>query len=355
MRKTRSSSGRGGFTLVELVVGIAMFALLALALQSTILLATRAIPNSKGLNASTLAGASAIDRMNAEVCHALTVTELTPTAVTFTVADRNSDGADETIRYAWSGVSGASLTRQYNGGTAVSVLDDVRSFSLSYDKRSVKQPTTYTEQPEQLLFSGSGLLGSSYVITSSSWVGEGFTVNWPSNAVRWRVTRVRFEATKDSGSTGICRVQVRTTDSSGLPTTKVIDQATLLESSLNSSYAWQEFAFSRPAILTPTDNGCIVFRWASDSQACDILQQSLSLTTLAGARLVQTTNGGSSWSGNVLAIVPMVVYGAYSTKDADAYQYFLTNVRATLRAGADGGATMTAGTRVLAEPQVTGP
>ncbi|MBP90055.1 MAG: hypothetical protein CMJ64_25665 [Planctomycetaceae bacterium] len=50
----------------------------------------------------------------------------------FTVPDRDADGDVETIRYSWSGTAAASLMREYNGGTAVGVVDDIHAFSLAY-------------------------------------------------------------------------------------------------------------------------------------------------------------------------------------------------------------------------------
>jgi hypothetical protein len=71
--------------------------------------------------------------MAAEVQYALTVTEYTATAITVTVPDRTDANTNpETIRYAWSGVAGAPVTRSYNGGAAVSVVPSVQSFTLEY-------------------------------------------------------------------------------------------------------------------------------------------------------------------------------------------------------------------------------
>jgi hypothetical protein len=56
---------------------------------------------------------------------------------------------------------GDPLTRSYNGGTAVPVLDDCREFALAYDKRSQKDPASYTESAESVLYSfNAGLIAS---------------------------------------------------------------------------------------------------------------------------------------------------------------------------------------------------
>ena len=60
---------------------------------------------------------------------------LTPGEVVCTVPDRTGDNAPETIRYAWSGTVGTSLTRQRNGGTAEPIATNVQSFTLTYLRR----------------------------------------------------------------------------------------------------------------------------------------------------------------------------------------------------------------------------
>ena len=114
----RRDHSKRAFTLVELMVGLAMFSILALALQSAVLLASKAIPDAKSANANQLAASRVADQLTGELNFALTVSELTATAVTFTVADRNNDGVDETIRYAWSGVAGTSGQERWCGFTS---------------------------------------------------------------------------------------------------------------------------------------------------------------------------------------------------------------------------------------------
>src|SRR5690606_14293632 len=58
-------------------------------------------------------------------------------AIGFTVPDGNGNGSDDTIAYAWSGVAGAALTRQYNGGTAVTILDNVQSLQFTFAEVTV--------------------------------------------------------------------------------------------------------------------------------------------------------------------------------------------------------------------------
>ena len=59
-------------------------------------------------------------------------TERTSKAATFTVPDRDGDGKQEKLRYAWSGTSGDPLTLSYNGSAPLVITNDVRSLTLNY-------------------------------------------------------------------------------------------------------------------------------------------------------------------------------------------------------------------------------
>jgi hypothetical protein len=344
-------------TLVEVVVALAMFSLIALALESALMLATKAVPDAQSANASYVAGAKVNDQIASELFYAQSVTELTSRSITFTVADRDNDSVPETIRYAWSGTSGDPLTRQYNSNAAVNVLDNVQEFTLAYDKRAVKSPTTYTEGPEQQVYSsGKGLLGGGSIVDSANFVGEAIPApSWSSDVVLWRVTRVRIVAQQSGTSGDVFRVQVRPQNGGGLPGSVVADQVAVAESSLPLFYSTFDIVFSGAPSLSPGDAVCVIFRYARGTTPLDVWCNNLSLALFSGTQLVSTSNGGASWSGNTLRAVAMTVWAAGSTKDADSYKYYLTDVRTLIRSGNDVAARVNGTLRVPCEPQVSGP
>src|SRR5689334_2025015 len=117
---------RRGFSLMELVLTTAVISIVIVALGSAIVLTSRAMPSSAASGGEAeYKRATALEQMCAELRCATAFSEVTPTAVTFSVPDRDKDGKAEDIRYAWSGTPGGALTRQYNGGTTVSVADDL--------------------------------------------------------------------------------------------------------------------------------------------------------------------------------------------------------------------------------------
>jgi hypothetical protein len=129
----RKTTRRSGFTLIELVASLAGAAALVAAMGATMGIALRASDPAQTPAAGIVETSQSLADLATEVQYALTLTEATATAITVTVPDRNdADANAETIRYAWSGVAGAPVTRQYNGGTAVSVAPNVGSFAIDY-------------------------------------------------------------------------------------------------------------------------------------------------------------------------------------------------------------------------------
>ncbi|MBC8108134.1 MAG: type II secretion system protein [Anaerolineae bacterium] len=341
------------YTLAELMVGIAMFSIVALALQSAVLLASKAIPDAKGVNVNQLAASRTAERITSELSFALTFTELTANAITFTVADRDNDGVDETIRYAWSAVAGQPVTRQYNSGAAASVLDDAREFAVAYDKRAELQATTYTESAEGLLYSYTGaLLSGAFNVDKDEWCGQYFMPTLPNGTSSWRVKRIQFVARE--GESGNMRVQLRTAAANGTPTNVVVDQQRVYGAPYSSGWGWQEASLANAGGLSPAAGACVVFRGESDTEV-DVQYQNLTLALLGGPKYFQTINTGTSFSLNALRALQLRVYGTTTTQDPDLYKYYLASVRLTLRCGPHTAARVHAGARVLSAPEVAGP
>ena len=130
MRCSRDTIARGGYTLLELVVASAGATFLIVGLASSVYIASQAVDPSSSPGNATIQGDSALSDLMADLRLATSFSETTPTAITFSVPDRDNDTNPETIRYAWSGTPGDPLTRQYNGGAAAVVVENVHDFSL---------------------------------------------------------------------------------------------------------------------------------------------------------------------------------------------------------------------------------
>ncbi len=135
---------RPAYTLVELVVAVAVTGILLAGMGSAIFVASRA-SDSGTVPSNTVEGSRAVAEIAAELREATSFSERTATSVAFTVADRNSDAAPETIRYGWSGTPGDPLTRQYNAGTVVEILEEVYEFQLGYPLMTITEEGPPTE------------------------------------------------------------------------------------------------------------------------------------------------------------------------------------------------------------------
>ena len=130
--RSRPVIHRSSFTLVELLVSLAISTVVLGGLSAAILIAMNAVDDGGGPLFKTRDAVEAVDQIAGDLTCALAVTERTSKTLALTAPDRTGDGLPENIRYAWSGVAGDPLTRQYNGSDALSLAEDVRHFEMSY-------------------------------------------------------------------------------------------------------------------------------------------------------------------------------------------------------------------------------
>jgi hypothetical protein len=330
-----------------------VLAILMVAVEASLIASTKAIPDPKSITSAVSNGAAGVNRLTSELACALSVTEMSANAITFTVADRNGDGAPETIRYAWSGVAGEPLTRQYNGGSTGTILPAIQSLQLQYDKTSQSYYTT-SEGSEVLVFSyTNGLLAQDVSVTSSNYVGEYFVPSLPNNTVSWRISRVKISARSGGAAKGMCSLQLRTATPAGTPTNRVLDQVAIDESTLGTSYAWLQLPFSAHWGLNPNSGYCLVLNWISDAEALQVQKNTLSL--LSSYNFCKASSTGGSWNVSTLDSLLMYVYGVPTFQNAASYKYFLPNVRISLSTTSNARSIVATTVKLLNAPQVTGP
>jgi hypothetical protein len=346
------------FTLVEIVLSLSIATILLLAMQSSIMVASRAIPDGRSVASRIVAGAPPLAALSSDLFGTTSVTEMSATAITFTVPDRSGDGNPETIRYAWSGKAGDPLTRQYNGGAVANVIPALQSFALAYDKRQVQAPTTYTTSAETILSSYTGG-SSSYSDQSSAWPAQYITPSFPVTPTTWSVTRVTVQAKLGSSTAGQAFVQIRPVDAGGLPTSTILDQQTLLGTALTSAYGWQQFTFNSATGLSPSQSIALVIQWGADTTACNVAYSNGGLLGgllggLFGGGNMEQSNG-SSWSGMSGCNLNHYVYGTYTTPNPPGYNYFLKDVRCNIQLTSEASTQLNTTIRIVNEPQVNGP
>jgi len=308
--------GRGGFTLVEMVVSMVILAILIGVLGSVATLTARAT-NERGLPTTQLAeGAEVIDRMSGELRTALSFGERTSRAVTFTVPDRDGDGAPETLRYAWSGTPGDPLTRSVNGAVPAVVAGRVYNLDLAYTVRTVgpPPPPPTTETPEMLLASNDDLPGvgtmATFALSSSSWSSQYFKPALPSDAQSWKVTRVQVMLRRDTNSTGTMSLRMQYADAAKRPAKGVIQEATFAAGSMSTVFTWNEASFSSVGGLDPAAGLCLVVGMTSQGGKPPQQQYETAVPPQVDRWAASSTDGGTTWAAPVdSSVIRFYVYG----------------------------------------------
>ncbi|MCA9289887.1 MAG: prepilin-type N-terminal cleavage/methylation domain-containing protein [Phycisphaerales bacterium] len=141
MRTTpsRTRTARRGLSLIEVVSALVITSILMLAMGSTIAIATSAIPAGRSTAETTIRQRDVMERMIADLRLANSLLNLDRGAdITFTVPDRNGDGQDETIRYAWTSdpdtctaTAGDPIIYQYNGGTPITIARSAQGLGIT--------------------------------------------------------------------------------------------------------------------------------------------------------------------------------------------------------------------------------
>lgn len=343
---------RRGFSLIELVAAMGITTILLAAIASTAFIATRAIPQTNDAMSSSTTAARVVDQMAGELESALLVLQQTPTSITFTVPPRNGDAAPEKICYSWAGPSGAPLTRQYNGGPAVALIDTVDQFSLTpiVATSTETYPGVAAEDTtDSLLIDNSSTSGGAtgnLNVNSSNWQGQLFASSaWPSGVVGWRPTRIQYMG-KQSGLVATTNILMALPLGNLSPGSFYGEQYTTTGTGLLSSYGWQQYSFSTIDRLAPATGICFVLQWAAGTPNSVIAQSN----TLPG--LLQTTNGGSTW--NYISNKGLVsqLYGKLTRSSTTQYatSKYLTALTVTLRAGPSTNPGVTTTAQLLNSP-----
>jgi prepilin-type N-terminal cleavage/methylation domain-containing protein len=339
-----------GFTLVELVVSLAIMSILLTAIGSAIVLAGAAIPWDDDPGRPADAALEVAHDMTAELHFALSFAERTKWVVDFTVPSRDADAVPETIRYQWSGTPGDPLTRRYNGGPAVTVIDSVHDFTLVYEKTDfTKTLPIEVESLELELFSydSSSDLGAAHVHLDSWW-SQYFKPVLPAGTIRWAITRVKFMAMQDDDFLTTV-VELRNTGPSFRPGSVLYSGKDLLPSDLTAAFQWHELFLSE-RYLSPDEGISLVFKNESGRSAQ--LQYQVAFVTQPGLGLVM---GNPAW-GPIRTDQSLLfyVYGTYTTlgTDDDTSTY-LTGVEIEIQTSPEESSEFETAVALLHRPELT--
>lgn len=294
-----------GFTLVEVLLAVALTGVLGAALASALMVAARAAPGPNAPLARVDGASAALDELTRDLSEAIGVEGGTARAMAFTVPDRDGDAAAERLVYSWDGKAGSPLVRTLNDRPE-ELVASVEQFSLSYETIQAMGPAPVagSEQSLASFDSGPSTLTS---LTSSNSAGQFFRPTLPEGAVEWSLSQMIFSPRVTSPTDGQLLVRVQRADASGLPTGAVMRQVAMSESSLGAavsllglvsitSTSARTLVFDPPITgLRPGEGVCVLFVHQSGGDAGRLELRTPGVVT-AGAHRLVSGDRGATWA-----------------------------------------------------------
>ncbi len=342
---------RGGFTLPELAVSLAVMTVLMGSMAMAVFIATTAMGDGSSMATRVGEGAEALSSLVDELGTAEHLLERTATAIAFTVADRDGDDVEEVIRYEWSGTAGDPLARTYNYGDSKTILEDVHQFDLAYDVKTVTEeyPGPVVKSAEQVLASHDvGWLLDYVGIGPKDWLAQAFVPTLPDDALDWAVTRIAVYGRNADGSAGTLLVSAYRLGDDNTPTGDSLEDVEILSATLSDSASWIWAPFSTLTGLHPAQSLSIMFSGDLDHVARIIRDEN------GGVQCCRTYNSGSYWWCSTDKSIPFYLYGTYTTPGPvqTAVRDYVTATRISLQAGSSAGAYVTTTAQMLNRPEI---
>lgn len=321
-RWTSRSAAARAFSLTELIVASAITAILLASITSVITLSTRVLPRDDQSADPILVANIGLQRLTEDLRQATRITGITATSVTFKVADRNSDGAEEVIAYSWSGTAGAPLLRAYNAADPETVIASVGSLAFTADTFSASRTIAAgnVEAAEQLLDeynpSSTGS-GGGTDITSLSQAGLAVRPVLPSDTISWRPTRLQYKS--DAESSGrTTTMTVRKADENRRPQSGVL-QSTNVTNTWADKDIWRTVTLSSSAQLAPTETLCFTLSGSSLlSRSTRVYPDSSVLNPYTG---YLSNSTGLSWNYTKNSAFPYRLYGCVTRPSTTTVPY----------------------------------
>ena len=335
---TQKPKRRHAFTLVEMTIALVAGAALLGGLSASLYIASQAA-RPRGSD-TTLQATRSLQAFADELEFAIKILDRTEKSIEFVVADRDSDGKNDSIRYEWNGVAGGPLTRSFNGGAMLTVVEDVHDFDITYRVKTMDETWQFQrETSEQTLVantSASYALGG--VINLQYSMGQyvhpnKFAVPLPDGTQSWTINKVRFVATASGSQDGAMWVQIRGADANHKPTSSVLAQAKLDESQLNSSsYSVEEIEFDPPLNnISIFDGICVVCTRAEGDAAGRLM-----FDAYGNGDRVYSSDYQQSWTVDGRSEMIYRVIGSLSYPDSQTIERkYVTGVATELRVGAN--------------------
>lgn len=306
------------FTLMEVLVAMAVASILLLAISSSVMLASQAIPDGSSRAAHLIETGKAVEQFSTDLQHALRVTEREANAITFTVADRDGDGSPQAIRYQWvAGEDGRGpVTRQIDNDAAETLLDDVAAFELRYDVAYTDEqyagPAVENTGEIFSKFSDLGYFTTRHVgVDPSNWIGQRVQPTFAGNVLKWAVVGVVLNAKQQTASDTDTHVQFVLPAATGEPDETPSRSMTISRSAFDSSYAWQWASAGDAMDLLPGQAMNLIVRTPGTSGTSAQLRHDIDAS---GGGLLLTGNAGATWTRSTSRSLLHYVFGTIFTE-----------------------------------------
>ena len=281
---------------------------------------------------------SVVNQIAEELRTATIVLQQNSQILEFVVADRNNDGSAEKIRYEWSGTVGDPLYKTVNTSTAVAILDSVTAFQVTLSlKSATKTLTTTTETNEIVLVSNATLQpGTDCDITATKFASQlvdpGTFSSRPANAISWNATKIDFYGKQEGGTDETLLVQLRSPSSpDNSPTSNVLGQVAIPESSLSGGTAWNTATFASPLLgLGFHRSYDIVWAGIGPSKAARLRPNND-----AASGVFESTDSGGTWTYSASLQMFYRLYGTYTVpgQNYNLTRNFVSQVGILLQSG----------------------
>ena len=345
-----------GMTLVELVVSLSIVSIIMLGVGASLFLVRAALPDTTTPTNDMTKAARALEELTCDLEYAQAIQSHSDTMIQFTVADRTGDATSDVLRYEWSGTAGDPLTRTYNTYPAVVLLDRVQQFGLAYQLRDTYNtlPQTQVSGERVQCTYASAVVAKDCTIMEDQWFTQTLDPSLPAGTMKWKVTRVEFYAKQVGDTTGECKIQIQPLTRGGMPSGVILEEKTLLESTLQTAYAKQVLTFTSVQDLTPDEKLCLVFKWVSGTEACAISGDDSAQGVNAKA-LFMSTDQGRTWSEQTNESLVFTVTGTVTTQTGTQIQtlHYVNAVDATIQVNTEDRFSMVSSARLLNRPEVT--
>ncbi|MEM6854800.1 MAG: prepilin-type N-terminal cleavage/methylation domain-containing protein [Planctomycetota bacterium] len=313
-----------GFSLIEMVVSLAVVSVLLVGMTSAVVLASRSLPSSESTAAATVETARGLHRLRDDLRAAVEIPVFSETSVTLHLPDRDGDGHPEVVTYAWAGTPGsfnvaanpAPLTRAENGNAAVVLIDQIQDFNLDYigGTRDAVFPGPLSESAEVLLSSfdhNEVSDPSDNDLEHNNPFAAQITPDLPAGVDQYMVTRVLLYSRAHGHANSDYSVQIRPMNGDE-PADTATESVIMQESDLTASYEWVETIFSNAGPFGSGEDFAIVLEHESANSAGQFYYDNT-----ATKNVIRSSNGGDTWIYSNSDRLTHYAYGTYETVSDD--------------------------------------